>query len=265
MSILKWFMRMIVGIGGLAISKPSGAAGFVPSQIGGLTLWLKADSGITKDGSNLVSNWNDQSGNNNHFTQTTGTAKPLFTANAKNGLPAIVFDGTSDYMASAAFTLGTFSLFAVASRKWQVPAYAGLFRHDLTATSGQGLFTTSSAVYGWNSAEFVVSGNGFQDTQSPRAIGPYGALTNDTYHIISTGCGASGTFLKLDRTSVARTTTNATITATSATAAIGTDAAALNADWWDGGIAELLIYNSVLSAGDITKVETYLSNKWAIV
>ena len=256
---------MIIGIGGLAISKPGSASPFVPSQIGGLTIWLKADAGITKDGSDRVSNWNDQSGNNNHFTQATGTAKPLYTASAKNGLPAIVFDGTSDYMASAAFTLGAFSLFSVVSRKWQTATYAGLFRHNLTATTGQGFFTTSSVVYGWNSAEFVVSGNGFQDTQSPRAIGPYGSLTNDTYHLISTGCGASNTFLRLNKTSVARTTTNASITAVSATAAIGTDAALLNADWWDGGIAELLIYNSVLSAGDIAKVETYLSSKWAIV
>jgi hypothetical protein len=126
------------------------------------------------------------------------------------------------------------------------------------------LFTTASPVYGWNSAEFVVSGNGFQDTRSPRAIGPYGSLTNDTYQLISTGCGASGTFLKLNKTSVARTTTNASITAASAIAAIGTDTPALNADWWDGGIEELLIYNSVLSAGDIAKVETYLSSRWAI-
>jgi len=264
MSILRWFIQMIIGIGGFAISRPVSVSAFVPSQISGLTIWLKADAGITKDGSDRVSNWNDQSGNNNNFAQATSTAKPLFTANAKNGLPAIVFDGTSDHMTSAAFTLGTFSLFAVVSRKWQTAAYAGLFMHNLSATTGQGLFTTSSSVYGWNSAEFVVSGNGFQDTQSPRAIGPYGLLTNDTYQLISTGCGASGTFLKLNKTSVARTTTNASITAASAIAAIGTDTPALNADWWDGGIAELLIYNSVLSAGDIAKVETYLSSRWAI-
>ena len=29
----------------------------------GLTVWLKSDIGITKDGSNYVSQWNDQSGN----------------------------------------------------------------------------------------------------------------------------------------------------------------------------------------------------------
>jgi hypothetical protein len=35
-----------------------------------LQLWLKADAGITTS-NNKVTNWNDQSGNNRHHTQTT--------------------------------------------------------------------------------------------------------------------------------------------------------------------------------------------------
>ena len=34
--------------------------------------------------------------------------------------------------------------------------------------------------------------------------------------------------------------------------------------WFDGQIAEILVFNSSLSSGDITKVNNYLSKKWAI-
>ena len=42
-----------------------GGGGFDPSQLSGLKLWLKADTGVTVDGSGNVSSWADQSGNNN--------------------------------------------------------------------------------------------------------------------------------------------------------------------------------------------------------
>ena len=56
----------------------------------GLKLWLDASNGVTKDVSNLVSQWGDRSGKNNHATATT---KPLFVDDAINGRPAIRFTG----------------------------------------------------------------------------------------------------------------------------------------------------------------------------
>lgn len=71
------------------------------------TLWLKADAGITKDGSDRVATWADQSGNGFDFTQSTEAAKPIYTENELNGLPVIRFDGSDDEMTSAA-TMGDF-------------------------------------------------------------------------------------------------------------------------------------------------------------
>jgi hypothetical protein len=45
---------------------------------------------------------------------------------------------------------------------------------------------------------------------------------------------------------------------------IGVGAANGHADNLDGYIAEVLWYNSALSAGDITSVESYLNSKWAV-
>lgn len=255
---------MLIGIGGVAVTKFAGGTGpFTPDKVSGLKLWLKADAGITKDGSNLVSAWADQSGQGNNFSQSTGGAKPLYTASAQNGLPAIVFDGSSDYMTSAAFTLGPWTCFAVCSNNWATPAYGGLWRHDFGPYAGRGIITTASTVLGWNASEFVCTGNGYFDTQSPRAIGPWGSLSNGTYQLISAGCGASGSFVNVNKAAVTRSVSNASVTPGSFVAAIGTFEATYNINFWNGGIGELIIYDSVLSSGDIASVETYLKTRWA--
>lgn len=59
-----------------------------------LRLWLKADAGVT---GTPVSQWNDQSGRGNHLIQATSTNRPVLTANALNGFPALTFDN-NDYL-----------------------------------------------------------------------------------------------------------------------------------------------------------------------
>lgn len=54
---------------------------------------------MTKDGSNVVSQWNDLSGSNNHLTQGTAALRPLYNASL-----GVIFDGKGDYLKSAAFT-----------------------------------------------------------------------------------------------------------------------------------------------------------------
>lgn len=73
--------------------------GFVPT--GNLRVWLKADAGVTYDGSNLVSAWADQSGNALNAFQNTTTYKPLYTPSspAFNNQPVINFSaGSDDFM-----------------------------------------------------------------------------------------------------------------------------------------------------------------------
>ncbi len=63
-----------------------------------LVLWLKADAGVTYDGSNYVSTWADQSGQGHDATQSTTGEKPLYVSNAVNSQPGIRFDGSNDYL-----------------------------------------------------------------------------------------------------------------------------------------------------------------------
>ena len=59
----------------------------------GLVLHLEADSGVTTDGSGLVTGWTDQSGLGNNLT---GSGDPRLITNELNGQAIIAFDGEGD-------------------------------------------------------------------------------------------------------------------------------------------------------------------------
>jgi hypothetical protein len=69
-----------------------------PTDIGGCKIWLRSDLGITKDPSDRVSIYADQSGNGNDFTQATDAAKPVWRSAYFNGQDALQFDGANNTM-----------------------------------------------------------------------------------------------------------------------------------------------------------------------
>jgi len=70
-----------------------------PGGVGAnLSLWLKADAGIT--GGVNVSAWADQSGNGNDAIQGAGGLQPIINSGGLNFNPIITFDGSDDYFAT---------------------------------------------------------------------------------------------------------------------------------------------------------------------
>jgi hypothetical protein len=57
-------------------------------------LWIRADTGVTADGTGRVSQWNDMSGNANNLAQNTPAFQPLLTTNAA-GDPVVRFTSIS--------------------------------------------------------------------------------------------------------------------------------------------------------------------------
>lgn len=57
----------------------------------GLSLWLKADKDVTH-AAGAVSAWADQSGKNNHATQTRSADRPEYIPDALNGNPVVYFE-----------------------------------------------------------------------------------------------------------------------------------------------------------------------------
>jgi hypothetical protein len=105
-----------------SIGSLAGGGAWDPSFLGSaLKWWVEADVGAYKDaGSTLAANtesvqqWNDQSGNGHHISQSTSGLRPVFTTNVFGTKPAIAFDGTDDVMFSSSWTLAQpFTVFMV--------------------------------------------------------------------------------------------------------------------------------------------------------
>ena len=64
----------------------------------GLNLWLKADYGVSLSTGTNVSNWVDASGSGYNAGIGAGGNPPALVNPAINGLPAVNFDGTNDWM-----------------------------------------------------------------------------------------------------------------------------------------------------------------------
>jgi len=78
-------------IPGMAADDPD-----LPSISDTLLAHYRADLGVTKDGSNLVSTWADQSGNSRDLTQGTASHQPLWVDDGINGKNVIRGDGVDN-------------------------------------------------------------------------------------------------------------------------------------------------------------------------
>jgi hypothetical protein len=112
-----------------------GGGAFAPTDLGAsLLAWWKADS-LALANAAPVTSWTDSSGNARTLTQATGANQPVFSTAQVNGLPAVTFDGTNDYLATAAFASPTSgaSVFAV-QKLTAANQYRTVLSHAAAAT-----------------------------------------------------------------------------------------------------------------------------------
>jgi hypothetical protein len=69
----------------VAATPNTSPAGVGPTGKSGLALWLKSDAGITKDGANKITAWQDQSGAGRHATNADAATAPVFTTEGGRG------------------------------------------------------------------------------------------------------------------------------------------------------------------------------------
>jgi hypothetical protein len=74
---------------------PPPPSGSIPTS--GLTMWLRADQGVTLNGAK-VSRWADQSGHGSDATQPMAASQPSFVASGSHGKPVLRFNGTSSFL-----------------------------------------------------------------------------------------------------------------------------------------------------------------------
>lgn len=230
----------------------------------GLQVWLAADTGVTFNGSNQVSQWADLSGNNNHFSQGTAGNKPIYKPVGISGKPSLSFDGTDDYLQSAAnlnITAGG-SIFIVAKNDTR-KNYNGLFRigPTVSATSNYEIYWQAGSsgsgnlVYYSNRGQPVTYGAWSAGNAGPSPGSPY--LATD---IIS---GAAARAMYVNGTSVGANIGNVEHRPLLANPAfVGTGYH--TGSYLDGEISEVIVFNRAVTATERTLIHDYLGAKYGI-
>ena len=256
---------MIIGLPGASIvGNKVSSSEFSPSNIGGLTLWLKSDAGvldatdtpITADNTQ-VKTWQDQSGNGLDAVQANAAVQPVWrnAANGINGQPSLYFSG--DIMATANLTAGVYTIFAVHKATFDGLIYER--SASVNNNDGEYLYTHVNSTIAVrrtppDSNAIVVR----------KEYVPYWGIGNTTKITCHQFDGTiDGMILRVNGSEVSLSHSY-TIdpTTTSATNPLYIGARAGVAAPLTGFIAEIIYYNSVLSVADVLKVESYLIDKW---
>jgi hypothetical protein len=226
-----------------------------------LITWLKADNGVTVSGSNVTA-WQDMAGINN-ASQSTSTKQPAFTSNAVNGLPAITFDGTSDYLQLAS---GFGSSWSSGLSVFIVTKPTAVASNATFLDLGNGTLSSPNN----NILLYQPTTNGLTlknyDISTPSSVTSSSAITVNQYQLIEATQNGSTTGIIYTNGILGNTGTVATPrTATRSTNILGASNATTGpANFFQGEIAEVLIYNKQLSAADRIALETYLFRRYGL-
>ena len=219
------------------------------SAFSNLTAWYDASdsSTVTKDGSNLVSQLNDKSGNGYNLTASgTGDAgQPLWVSDGKNGLDIINFASNKVMKAQWA-------------SKSQPTTWCAVVYTPL-ADNGQDNF--------WDNYDNTNSSMGFVNADNgdaltmfaPSGISHSSSGYTQTWTFFVNTYDNTNSSLRVNGVEKATGTvgTNPSYGLTLSTHRTGTTYGNIK-------LAELLVFDEALSASDITKVNNYFAAKWGI-
>jgi hypothetical protein len=242
------------------------SSGFNPRQISGLALWLDASDSSTlfqnSDGtvsatatSDPVGYWGDKSGNARHATQATGANRPTVSTTTLNGRRTLGFDGSDDRLDIAALDTTPVTVFSVV-------------RHNSGTTTAARTPYAFSDGASYLHAQFIQSGasqmiglthNSSRSSFTADKIDVLGASFLLTSSQSSGGGGLVG---RVNGSGLPFTVAVQDAGGANRVGCRFRNSA--NDQFWNGQIAELLVYQSDLTDAQIARVERYLASRWGI-
>ena len=221
------------------------ATGFNPKSISGLLVWLDAADSSTYTLATGVSEWRDKSGNGRTFTQGTANNQPAISSTTQNGKGLLEFDGVNDRLQATGNWLQIPDCTIFAAFRRASGAFGGILSSsgNLDASPGLLVDSSSAAMRGYNNLSIFGSFTTFGIACGTSSAGATVARTNGTQVDSDAASGS----LETSQT----TTTVGTYRQTAANFFVGT-------------IGEIMAWNRVLSASEITTVTRYLGKKWGV-
>jgi len=219
----------------------------------GRNFWIDASDATTVTKATNVVSWLDKSGNGNHATVVTGN--PTLTKNALNGLSVLTFGGATNLNSPLSMpTTSPLTYFCVAK-----PATGGFI--SVSAINGGGgnyrpntlMMYEASTGYWWFSG-----GTGGTDGNTITL-----ATSTSRYDINANYWSPNYTQVNINGTSYASSTGAPASLTAGGTFLVGR-ASGPAIEYWNGTIAEIIVYNTTLTTTQRQQVETYLANKWAL-
>jgi len=216
---------------------------FLPSN---MNLWLDAaDSATITHSSNAVSNWTDKSGQGNHATATSGQ-EPTTGTRTINNANTLDFDGSEALLSSNFVLNNTHSIFAVVSS--DLNGYGRIL-------NSEGYYYLGNGNGNNNLASFYGSGNWYDantntpasSLASPTVIGLLSDGTNATPYYNGTALDSKSSNM-----------------GSSVPAGMYIGKQLNNGQFWDGFIAEIIIFNQNQTNPDRPMIEGYLAHKWGL-
>ncbi len=229
----------------------------------GLNLWLETTldgsiisttNGTAPENGDLISAWNDinnQDPIKNNATQATSANQPTYILNGINGLPSLRFNGSSTILnvGSGIMSGPEFTVIAVVERLAS------------TATAILGPTSTSGVSVGYNGSTNAIifngnggSGNSVVNYTVPAYSTPFQAIMSFTEN-----SSTSSTFYL--NSAIQGPSINGMPYARPASYTVGRS---FNYGYFQGDLAEMIVFNRVLKASERASIENYLAKKWGI-
>jgi len=217
----------------------------------GLVLWLDAGKGITSPvNGNPVSMWEDQSGNGNHTVQGIASFKPIYITNELNGYPVVRFSGGEKYLRHSPILTNSYTAFYVLKLTESGENLVYYYHAGSVKTGDLGFFAeTKNKEEGWGSAGNVdtsvtVRTSEFYPTLLDWRIHTHQpeALYKDGVEVVY---GRDDNVYAGGLTDIGSRSDHLTL-------------------FFVGDIAEILVYDRILTVLEREMVETYLNAKYDI-
>jgi hypothetical protein len=224
---------------------------FNPASITGLKYWYDASKITGLVDGDACATWTDLGSPKDDLTAAAG-ARPTYKVAVKNGRAILRFDGAANIMVTGVFAADLAqpnTIFCVFSSDNSSPFGASAQVYDSAVSSN-----TKRHVL------FALNAVGTQWSSYSGSVYTPGPTVSAGWYISTALYNGAASTIRLNGALLAAAG------AAGAQAMGSLNVGGYNAltGWWDGDIAELLIYNANVSSINVGDIERYLSRKWGI-
>ena len=226
---------------------PSG----IPGQ--GLALWLAADRGLKMDSRGRALRWLDGSGEEHHARQGESERRPRLVRDAIAGYPALRFSGEGDYLSLEGEVVNSQSntIIAVASDRSGLVSHRGIFS-NWNGSAGNSTTSLFLGLTGKGTVRFS------DDYRSEGAI----ERPEDGF-VLAASTGSGGSMILYNGSVMASRSSSLSRRKLGGSYVIGQQGN-IDGEYWNGDIAEILVYNRQLSAAELRRVGELLAKKYSV-